>query len=144
MAALFSSNTQLWLAAKLALAVLLVSAGFSSAAPASKQTPPVAWVFQMHRDKSGTPSTDVFLRVGGKQTLVMRQAQEEFEALPRSSYKDHAVPAQALAACAGWFAGAGDDLYVIRRGRSLVVYRKQQDEQAPDFPWKRLKVIALK
>jgi len=34
-------------------------------------------------------------------------------------------------------------LYVVRRGRSLVVYRKELDEQAPDFPWKRFKVIPL-
>ena len=143
MAALFSSNTQLWLAAKLALAVLLVSAGFSSASPTPKQTPPLHWVFQMHRDAQTNPYTDVFLRVGSRKVRIMQQAQEEFEVVPRSSYKDHAVPAHALAACAGWWAGAGDNLYVVRRGRSLVVYRKQLDEQAPDFPWKRLQTISL-
>ena len=113
------------------------------AAPGARPTPPLGWVFQMHRDKDDAPLTNVFLRVGGKQLPVMRGAQEQFDRVAKADYKDRGIPASALAACSGWWAGAGDCLYVIRRGRSLVVYRKEMDEQAPDLPWKRLKVIPL-
>ena len=114
------------------------------AAPAAGQTPPLRWVFQMHRHSQDDPHTDVFLRVGTRQVLVMRQAPDEFRLAAKTDYKDASVPAQALTACFGWWAGAGDYLYVIRRGRSLVVYRREVDEQAPDFPWKRLIVIPLR
>lgn len=114
-----------------------------SAAPVPKQTPPVAWVFQMHRDAQTNPHTDVFLRVGSKQTLVMHSAPDEFHAVAKADYKDSGIPATALTACLGWWAGAGDQLYVVRRGRALVVYRREEDEQAPDFPWKRFQVIPL-
>ncbi len=124
-----------------ALFVLAVPA---PAAPADARTPPLQWVFQTRRDAQTDPHTDVFLRVGSRQVLVLRQAEEEFTVSAKAEYKDQHIPAQALAACAGWWAGAGDDLYVVRRGSSLVVYRREVDEQAPDFPWKRLKVIPLR
>ena len=130
------------LAALSALAALPVCSASVPAAPV--QTPPLAWVFQMRRDSQLIPHTDVFLRVGTRQVLVMHQAEEEFHAVAKADYKNSSIPASALAACSGWWAGAGDNLYVLRRGRSLIVYRKELDEEAPDLPWKRLKVIALR
>ena len=118
--------------------------GLSPQAPAAGQTPPLHWVFHLHRNSQDDPHTDVFLRVGARQVLVMHQAPDEFHLAAKAEYKDTGVPLQALTACFGWWAGAGDYLYVIRRGPSLVVYRKEVDEQAPDFPWKRLKVIPLR
>lgn len=122
----------------------LASLGPVPAAPAAKQTPPLQWVFQTRHDSQTNPHTDVFLRVGGRKVLVMRRVEEEFSVRAKAEYKDNAIPAQALAACTGWWAGAGDNLYVVRRGRFLVVYRREVDEQAPDFPWKRFKVIPLR
>ena len=102
------------------------------AAPSARQTPPLQWVFQTRRDPQINPHTDVFLRVGTKQFLVMRQAPDEFRLAAKADYKVASIPPQALTACLGWWAGEGDYLYVIRRGRSLVVYRKEVDEQGPD------------
>ena len=130
------------LAALSALAALPVCSASVPAAPV--QTPPLAWVFHMRRDSQLIPHTDVFLRVGTRQVLVMHQAEEEFHAVAKADYKNSSIPASALAACSGWWVGAGDNLYVLRRGRSLIVYRKELDEEAPDLPWKRLKVIALR
>ena len=115
---------------------------WAQASPAP-QTPPLQWVFQTRHDAQTNPHTDVFLRVGSRRVLVLRQAEEEFRVPAKTNYKDAGVPAQALTACLGWWAGAGDNLYVVRRGRSLVVYRREVDEQAPDLPWKRFKVISL-
>lgn len=115
------------------------------AAPAAgPPTPPLQWVFQTRRDSQTNPHTNVFLRVGSRQVLVMRQAEEEFHSTAKADYKDNRIPAQALAACTGWWAGAGDNLYVTQRGRTLVVFRREVDEQEPDFPWKRFKVIPLR
>ena len=131
-------------AATAAFATLLFTLAASlSAAPAPKQTPPLAWVFQVRHDAQTNPHTNVFLRVGNRKILVMHQAMDEFQTVTKANYKDHDIPASALLACAGWWAGAGDHLCVVRRGRSLAVYRKELDEQGPNLPWKRFKVIPL-
>ena len=98
----------------------------------------------MRRNTLGDPVTDVFLQIGGRKVLVLGHAQDEFQVSPQANYKERGIPALALTACAGWWGGAGDDLYVIRRGRSLVVFRREEDEQVPPLPWKRLKVIPLR
>ncbi|MGI4789607.1 MAG: hypothetical protein ACRYFS_12240, partial [Janthinobacterium lividum] len=100
-------------------------------------------VFQTRRDPQTNPCTNVFLRVGGRQVLVMRHVPDEFHATVKADYKDNGVPAQALAACSGWWAGAGDTLYAIRQGRSLVIYRQETEEQGQAFPWKRVKTISF-
>lgn len=113
------------------------------AAPAAGQTPPLHWVFQTRHDAQTNPHTNVLLRVGSRQVLVMRQAEDKFQIAAKADYKDTGIPAQALTACLGWWAGEGDYLYVVRRGHSLVVYRKEVNEEGPELPWKRLKVITL-
>ena len=130
-------------AALFALALLELSPQ-APAAPAAERTPSLQWVFQTRHDPQTNPHTDVFLRVGSRQALVMRQAPDEFQIAARTDYKVAGIPAQALTACFGWWAGEGDYLYVIRRGSSLVVYRREVNEEGPDLPWKRLKVIPLR
>lgn len=100
----------------------------------------VAWAFDTHEDRDGNPRTKVFLVVGARRVLVTESA-ANFNVLERKDFKEHAVPAAALTACSGWWAGQGADLYVTRRGRSLVVYSRDLDEQAPASRYKRLKVI---
>ena len=75
---------------------------------------------------------------------MLRQAPDEFQRFAKSGYKDQGVPASALTACFGWWAGAGDYLYVVRQGKSLAVFRREADEAGPDLPWKRLKIIPLR
>ncbi len=122
-------------------AVLACAAGAVAAPP---PVPPLRWVFQTRHDAQTNPQTDVFLRVGTRQVLVLPHASDEFTVANRTQYKDSGIPADALTACTGWWAGAGDNLYVARRGRSLVVCRKELDEQSGPFPWKRLKIIPLR
>ena len=107
---------------------------------ASRAQAGVTWAFDTHEDRDGNPRTKVFLVVGSRRVLLT-EAAANFSVLERQDYKSHAVPAAALAACSGWWAGAGEDLYVIRRNRSLIVYSRDLDEQAPASRYKRLKVI---
>jgi hypothetical protein len=100
----------------------------------------VAWAFDTHEDRDGNPRTKVFLTVGARRVLVT-ETTANFNALERKDFKEHAVPAAAVAACSGWWAGAGEDLYVIRRSGRLTVYSRVLDEQARTPPYRRLKVI---
>ncbi len=131
------------LAAAAVLAILYQS--FGQAAPAPSCRPLlVTWQFDTRADKDLTPHTNVFLRVSGKRFLVLRGSTAEFQVIKQQEYKDHKVPAEAIAACAGWFAGQGDDLYVIRRAGKLIVFDRALDEQEATPPFKRLQVISLR
>ena len=86
--------------------------------------------------------TKIYLLVNGRRVFLLR-AGSQFSVLDRQDYESHAVPSTAITACAGWWAGQGQDLYVIRRQRQLVVFIRYLDEQAPIGAYKRLKVIPL-
>ena len=109
-----------------------------------KSLPPFAWQFDTSGDKDLAPRTNVFLRVGSRRVLILRGAGEQFQRVGRQEYKDHKVPAEAIAACAGWFAGQGDDLYVIRRPRKLIVFDRELDEEEAIPPCKQIKMIPLR
>ena len=123
--------------------LLLAAAGAVPAAPSSPPTPALRWVFATHPDKELVPRGKVFLLVGAKRVLIEPKVDCEFHPVSRADYKTYKVPASALAACSGWFGGGGEDLYVVRRKDSLLVYRRWTDEQAPEFAYKRIRTIAL-
>jgi hypothetical protein len=100
----------------------------------------VNWLFDAREDGDGIPHTKVSLAVGDRR-VFLEEVAAKFAVLERRDYKSHGVPASALTACSGWWAGAGEDLYVVRRRGSLVVYSRTLDEQAPVGAYKRLKVI---
>ena len=132
--------------ALLLILVLLFPAAFpcpARAAPSMRQSQ-VFWSFDLRRDPDLTPHSNVFLHVRGKRILILRDADSAFNVMARTSYPDHDVPSQAISACTSWFAGQGEDLYVIRRRHTLIVYRRAVDEEAATLPYKRLKVIPLR
>ena len=127
--------------AALGALLLVPCAGAVFAAPVP--TPPLTWVFDTHQDKELVPHSKVYLRVGTMRVLIEPKADCEFHPVSRADYKTYKVPAPALTACSGWFGGGGEDLYVVRRKDRLLVYRRWTDEQAPEFPYKRIRTIPL-
>lgn len=102
----------------------------------------VTWQFDSRRLESDAMDTKIYLIVNGRRVFLLR-AGSQFGVLDRQGYESHAVPSTAITACSGWWAGQGQDLYVIRRKRQLVVFIRHLDEQAPIGAYKRLKVIPL-
>lgn len=128
--------------ARYLLPTILVPASLVLASPAlakpiqsarSKVTrpPAVAWVFAIKDDRQGNPHGQVFLRVAGRRVLVSKNASGHYHVLSRSEYHAHGVPSAAITACTGWWAGQGEDVYVIRRPGRLHVYARELDESAP-------------
>jgi hypothetical protein len=60
-------------------------------------------------------------------------------------YEEMEIPSNALAACGGWWAGAGDYFYMINKGNVLEVFHGWQDEMQEDagYHWELLKEIEL-
>lgn len=126
----------------LLLLVLSASAALSTPAP-PPHAPALTWIFDTHEDKQLIPQSKVYLRVGTKRVLIEEKAQAGFRTVSRMDYKVYKIPAAALTACSGWFAGGGQDMYVIQHKKSLRVYRRWTDEQAPEFHYKLIRTIAL-
>lgn len=124
------------------LLVLFASAAVSAPAPPPR-APVLTWVFDTHEDKELIPQTKVYLKVGTQRVLILSKAQAGFRTLSRTDYKVYKIPAAALTACSGWFAGGGQDMYVIPHKKSLRVYRRWTDEQAPEFQYKRIRTLPL-
>ena len=130
--------------AALVLTVLCVCIAPTASRGASlaRPSPKLAWVFDTHRDKDDTPISNVLLVVNGRRIVVARDLVDRFTVVERREFKDRDFPSKALIACAGWYAGGGDDYYVTRRGRRLYVYNRGVDESDKERqPFTLVKII---
>lgn len=103
----------------------------------------VEWLFDIKMDKDDNPTGKVYLLVGGRKILIRPQAIGQYHVLERTEYKSSDVPASAVAACSAWWAGSGEDMYVLRRKNQLVVFIRYLDEGVDVSAYRRLKVIRL-
>lgn len=103
----------------------------------------VSWQFDSREDRDGNPQTRVYLKVGARRVFIIRET-AQFSVLERKDYSSHEVPQRALTACLSWWAGGGSEMYVVRRGRQLIVYRRSLDEQVDTGPFVRFKTIPVK
>ena len=58
--------------------------------------------------------------------------------IEKAEYAKMGIPADALDACGGWYAGGGDYFYVTLKDGKAVVYQGYQEEQQEDegYHWK--------
>lgn len=56
-------------------------------------------------------------------------------------YAEMGIPADAIDACGGWYAGGGDYFYLVRRDGRAVVFQGFQEEQQEDvgYHWAEVK-----
>jgi hypothetical protein len=133
----------------LSLAGLLLMAVAVSARPGASRNVPgqaqVSFQFDIREDTAGNPRGKIMLAIGERKVVILPKATSQFRTLETSDYKSHDVPAAAIAACSGWWAGKGEDLYVLRRKKDLVVMIRYLDEGSARKPaYKRLKIIPMR
>lgn len=133
----------------LQIALVLVSLALLPVAAQTRPTKtarPLAVRFEFETKRVSDvkpPHSRVFVNANGKRTLVFSY-DEGFQTMSRDEFADQHVPREALAACFGWWAGAGDNLYVVRRGARLDVFRQQLDEGTEKpMPYRLIKSIRL-
>jgi hypothetical protein len=105
----------------------------------------IAWNFAIKEDSNGNPAGKVYLKVGKKRVLILKDASWSFSEVDLKSEEaaGHDVPRKAVTACFGWWAGSGVDIYVIRKGKQLVVYARFLDEMVANSKFEKLKSIPL-
>ncbi|MBS0661184.1 MAG: hypothetical protein JSR82_23445 [Verrucomicrobia bacterium] len=96
-------------------------------AKAEAATP--TWVFDIKEDAEGTPRGSVSLSVQGRKVVLFTNAIGNYSEVERSEYRRKRIPAKALTACSGWWAGSGEDVYVVRSKGQLSVYKATVDSQ---------------
>jgi hypothetical protein len=101
----------------------------------------VVWKSEITKDKYGNPHGKLFLLVGRRKKLILPKASAECMELPRAHYKLYDVPATAITACRSWWAGQGEYLYVLRRGKQLVIFLREEDEGTPVKAYKQLPIV---
>lgn len=103
----------------------------------------VTWQFEIKKDGDENPQGKVYLIVNGRKVLVRPDAGAEYSVVERADYKSRNVPATAITASTGWWAGQGEDMYVLRRKNQLIVYIRYLDEGSGIGGYRRLKTILL-
>ena len=95
-------------------------------------------------EATGSPFSEVYLLVKEQKVKVADiGACDPFAAADYATYQ---IPSTALAACGGWWAGAGDYLYLVREENTLKVFQGWQEEGQEDegFHYKEVYSMKLK
>jgi hypothetical protein len=90
-------------------------------------------------DKNEVPHNAILLIQNGVATPI--DSVLGCETIEKADYASKQIPADAVAACGGWYAGAGDYFYLVLKNGKPVVYKGWQDEQQEDegFHWEAMK-----
>ncbi|MCX6317641.1 MAG: hypothetical protein NTW29_10140 [Bacteroidetes bacterium] len=91
-------------------------------------------------DSMGIPHSILYLQSGGKK-ITIDTIYSCGEIAP-AEYAEKKIPADALMALGGWWAGSGDYFYLVVRNGKPVVYAGWQDEQQTDegYHWEEKKL----
>lgn len=78
----------------------------------------------------------VYLVVNNSKTKI-KEITVACEAIDAGEFADYEIPAEALAAVGGWWAGAGDYFYARKIGGKVIVYYAGVDEAmaTPGYPY---------
>ena len=89
-------------------------------------------------DSLGTPHFNVMLSVNGKEFKI--KTINGCGDIPLAEYKTYDIPAEAVSACGGWWAGAGDYYYVVIRNGKPSLFEGWMDEtqKEPGRHWKEI------
>lgn len=94
----------------------------------SADIPVLAWEFtNVGIGMYDTPITMVYLVVNGIKHEVQK-IEFGFWGLNKESFADYQIPADALTACSGWWAGAGIDYWVTLKEGKLIITSREKGE----------------
>lgn len=113
--------------------------------PAAASIPVVTLSCTTATDEStGNPMAEIFLEFG-EQKMKIADAGITCEPIVPASYGDFQIPAEAVSACGGWWAGAGDYFYALVKDGKIVVYKGWQAEEQEDegFHYEVLREVPL-
>ncbi len=88
-----------------------------------------SFYIETEMSEDGTPKSTVSILVGGKKLEITKV--NACEKINKADYAQHKIPAEAIAACGGWWADAGDYFYVLDDGNNnYTVMQGMMDEES--------------
>lgn len=103
----------------------------------SNKNEPVSlqWFFnETGKAEFDAPITEIYLVVNGQKNLIAKENMLVSET-PAELYKEYEIPNNALTSCRGWWAGGGNDYWVVPGTDGLEVYQRWiEDGSGPDAP----------
>ena len=89
-----------------------------------------------------TPQHEAHLMIDKQDILVA--IINTCEAISTDLYEQYEIPVNAIAACGGWWAGAGDYLYVVKEDEDINVYKGSQFEEQtePGFGYEKIRTVS--
>ena len=89
-------------------------------------------------DSLETPYFDVMLSVNGKEIKI--KTINGCGDIPKADYNTYEIPAEAVSACGGWWAGAGDYYYVVMKNGKPALFEGWMDETQKEkgYHWKEI------
>ena len=95
-------------------------------------------------DKNEVPHSQVFLVVNDQSTKIADIT--ACDEVTKDGYANFEIPSNAIAACGGWYAGAGDYFYALQVKDSIVVMQGWQSEEQEDkgFHYEQAAVVPIK
>ncbi len=94
-------------------------------------------------DDEPLPLFEVVLDINGEAMVV--DSTNACEVFAKTDYEKYDIPANAITACGGWYAGAGDYYYLVRKQDELSLMQGWQDEGQEDegFHYVEVRKISL-
>jgi len=112
--------------------------------------PELKWEFKrVGTGEYDTPINDINIIVNGKKHFLAKEYYS-FSEMPASDYKSYEIPADAIIATRGWWAGAGIDYWAIQKDNEIIVMKREVGETADengepgDYTGKPEKVTSIK
>lgn len=91
--------------------------------------------------EADAPRHEVFVQMGDSRVKVADIL--NCETLSPDLFAQYQIPAEALTAVGGWWAGAGDYLYIVQEGEKFVVKQGAMDEQQENLDYGYKTVMAF-
>ncbi|MCX7878104.1 MAG: hypothetical protein N2510_05605 [Ignavibacteria bacterium] len=86
------------------------------------------WDFEVLKEgEYGEPVTRLSIYVNGKKHIIKEEVKFGFAELPESEIKSLGFE-DALTACRGWWAGGGEEYWIVRGHNELVIMMRELDE----------------
>lgn len=125
--------------------ILLFSLLCFPAAPleaAPPSGPRISWDIRPASAKA--PRGSLGLKVGGKIIPVTGKTEAVYQALLPSEFEDYSIPKGTILAAFWWHAGFGEAVYVIQKGNTLEVFRREMDEsETSRYPSRKILTVRL-
>lgn len=99
-------------------------------------------VFEIKVNEGDEPTSEIYVKAGD-QRIGLDTIPGSANHFAVEEYKEMGIPADALDACGGWWAGGGDYYYLVKTATGVDIYAGWLDEMQEDqgYHWKKVKSL---